>query len=117
MPAGRRRARFRRCLRIVETVRAGVASAMVLLQRRIIRGAHEVDLRGERNKILVSQFSPLGIGIEFIPSLVPGRTILVREKINQCFWISQVLPYGHDVHAVLLEYLDLAFSESVCAGR
>ena len=46
-----------------------------------------------------------------MPSRFPGRAILIGEKINKRFGISQVLPYSHHVHAALLEYVDLAFSK------
>src|SRR5436190_19073326 len=80
------------------------AANNLLFERRVIGRTHHVNLGGQRYEILRSQFGPLGVGIEQGPSCVSGRPILIREEINQRVRISEVLPYGHDVHATLLKY-------------
>src|SRR5262245_31809202 len=79
----------------------------------MIGAACVLTLDGERHKILVSQFGPQGTSTELIPSRVPGCTILVRKKIDQSIRASQILPYSHDVHAVLPEDVDLAFTKAL----
>src|SRR5436305_10435665 len=82
-----------------------------LLQRRVIGGAHERDLAVERHEILQAQFGPLGIGIEGGPSGFTRGAVFIGKEVDERVRVIKVLPYGHNVDAVLFEYLDLAFAE------
>src|SRR5215471_4297835 len=83
----------------------------LLLQGRIVCGAHEEDFGRERHKVLRAQFGPLGVGVEGGPARFPRCAVFVGEKVNERVRIVEVLPDGHHVHAAFLEHVNLSFPE------
>src|SRR5207249_2042072 len=57
------------------------------------------------------QIGPLGVRTVGGPSGISGCPLLVREQVDQCVGIIEVLPNSKNGHSTLFEYLDFSFAK------